>query len=113
MDPRLEILHVLSAFYLRLGDAERALALVGVAAEASPANLDIAETLIRCYIAMDQPDAALKHLDGLAARLSAGRDTVRLDVLRSQALWTAGRRQEARRLYAQAQDRRTAMGGRQ
>lgn len=106
MDSRLEILHVLSAFYLRLGDAPRALALVAVAAEAAPGNLDVAETLIRCYIAMDQPDAALRHLENLSARIPARGGDRRLEVLRSQALWVAGRRQEARRLYGLIQQQR-------
>lgn len=99
MDPRLETLHVLSAFYLRLGDAQRALALVAVVAEAAPGNLDVAETLIRCYIAMGQADVALRHLDCLAPHVHAQDGGGRLDTLRSQALWAVGRRQEARRLY--------------
>lgn len=107
MDQRLETLHVLSAFYLRLGDAPRALALVAIAAEAEPANLDLAETLIRCYIAMGQSEAALHHLDCLTAHVPARGDDGRLDILRSQALWGAGRRQEARRLYSRTRQRRT------
>lgn len=99
MDQRLETLHVLSAFYLRLGDAPRALALVAVAAESAPGNLDVAETLIRCYIAMGQADAALRHLECLTPHVVAQDGGGRLDTLRSQALWAAGRRQEARRLY--------------
>lgn len=107
MDSRLEILHVLSAFYLRLGDAPRALALVAVVAEAAPGNLDVAETLIRCYLAMGEADAALRHVENLAARVPAHGGDRRLEVLRSQALWVAGRRQEARRLYSRVQQQRS------
>lgn len=99
MDQRLEILHVLGAFYLRLGDPKRALALIGVAAEAAPRDLDLADVLVRCYVAMGEGEAALTHLDKLAPHLRSKADQGRFDRLRAQALWVAGRRQEARRLY--------------
>lgn len=107
-DKHLKVLHILSAFYFRLGDVTRALALVAVAAEAAPNDPDLAETLIRCYIATGQAEAALKRLDQLG--FTAGRRREReLDGLRSQALWVAGRREEARRLYASVLDDWTAL----
>lgn len=99
MDSRLEVLHALGGFYLRLGDGSRALALVAVAAEAAPGNLDLAATLIRCYLALGQSEAALRHMENLTSRVPLPAGDTRLDELRVRALWMAGRRQEARRLH--------------
>ena len=99
---QLKILCVLSAFYLRLGDASRALALIAVAAEAAPHDAAVAEMLIRCHLAVGQADAALTRLDWLATRYPDRRTDKNFQILRSRALWMAGRRTEARQLYARA-----------
>jgi type III secretion protein Y len=110
MEKPLEVLHGLGAFHLRLGNAHRALALVALAAESAPDDMDVMETMIRCYIAAGEAEAALRLLDGLALRNLGRQVDRRLEDLRSRALWTAGRREEARRLYARALERRAAAG---
>jgi type III secretion protein Y len=106
MEKPLEVLHVLGAFYLRLGNVPRALALTALAAESAPEDADVMETLVRCYIAAGEAEAALKFLDGLALRNMGRHIDRRLEDLRSKALWVAGRRDEARRLYARVLEHR-------
>ena len=106
MEKPLEVLHVLGAFYLRLGNVPRALALTALAAESAPDDIEVMETLVRCYIAAGEAETALKFLDGLALRNMGRAVDRRLEGLRSRALWVAGRHEEARRLYARVLERR-------
>jgi thioredoxin-like negative regulator of GroEL len=88
------MLRALGAFRLSLGDSGRALALLAAAFEAVPNDGGTARLLIRSYIAAGQGEAALSLLDALAAAgIAEGFDT-----LRCEALWLAGRRDEARAL---------------
>ena len=104
LEHQLKILNVLSAFYLKLGDAPRALALIAVAAEAAPHDAAVTEMLIRCQLAVGQADAALNRLDWLATRHPDRRTDKTFQVLKSRALWMAGRKAEARQLHARAID---------
>lgn len=99
-DRQITMLHTLGAFYLRIGDADRALAVTAAAFEAAPRRPGLAATLIRCYVAAGEGGGALALLDRMDFADADDGERRALALLRSQSLWLAGRKAEARLLRA-------------
>jgi type III secretion protein Y len=92
----LQLLHALGFIYANHGQTKRALVLQLLASRLEPENRGVLRTLAYTFLSDGAPDHAL----AVIARLKALReDDPSLDLLYSRALWEAGQRTEARRVF--------------
>jgi type III secretion protein Y len=104
-----ELLHSLSYVYGCQGQTRRALVLNLIAARLAPDDQEVLRTLAYTFLLDGAPDQALEIIERLYAMQEAGEPTLQL--LKSQALWAAGRHVEARetfKLYHQQRAMRDA-----
>jgi type III secretion protein Y len=95
-----DLLLALGWLYLRSGHHRRGLVLVLLARHAAPDDPAVARTLAWAFVVNGSGEEALAILDGIAPPPSAAADPP-LRLLRSRALWLAGRAEEARRCFAE------------
>jgi type III secretion protein Y len=92
----LQLLHALGFIYANHGQTKRALVLQLLASRIEPENRGVLRTLAYTFLSDGAPEAAL----AVIARLrSLNDDDPSLDLLHARALWEAGQRAEARRMF--------------
>ena len=103
-----DLLHGLGYVYGRHGQTKRALVLQLIAARLAPDDPGILRTLAHTFLLDGAPDRALAIIGRLDTM--AGADDPGLQLLKSRALWAAGRQAEARDAFRLFRERR-AEGG--
>ena len=99
----LELLHALGFIYANHGQTKRALVLQLLASRIEPENRGVLRTLAHTFLS----DGAPQHALAIIARLRLLKeDDPSLDLLHSRALWEAGERVEARRMFRRFMARR-------
>jgi type III secretion protein Y len=99
----LQLLHALGFIYANHGQTKRALVLQMLASRLEPENRGVLRTLAYTFLS----DGAPGHALAVIARLRAlNEDDPSLDLLHSRALWEAGQRAEARRVFRNFLQRR-------
>jgi type III secretion protein Y len=92
----LQLLHALGFIYANHGQTKRALVLQLLASRIEPEDRGVLRTLAHTFLS----DGAPRHALSVIARLRALKeDDPSLDLLHSRALWQAGERGEARRVF--------------
>lgn len=99
-----ELLHSLGHIYGSHGQTKRALVLQLIAARLSPGDPAILRSLAYGFLMDGEPDRALAVIDRLEALEGSERPAFHL--LKSRALWVAGRELEARRAFRDYLERR-------
>ncbi|MDH3664933.1 MAG: hypothetical protein OEU92_33795 [Alphaproteobacteria bacterium] len=106
-----DLLHALAFLYLRHGQNRRALTLALLAARDAPDDIGILRTLAYAFIANDAPGEALEVIERLE-RLDFADGAGQIHrLLKARALLHAGRRVEAKAVFRQFVEMRTAKGG--
>ena len=100
----MRLLHALGYLYGCHGQTKRALVLQLIAARLAPHDAGILRSLAYTFLMDGAPDRALAVIDRL--RTMEGGDHPALDLLKSRALWEAGNRIEARRVFRDFVERR-------
>src|SRR4029078_8348063 len=96
-DQTVEVLHALGHLYARHGQPKRGLVLLLIAARLAPNDEGVLRTLAAPFLRSASPQAAAEVLDRLKAL--GGANQPMLDLLRSRALWLAGKDSEAKRTF--------------
>lgn len=91
-----ELLMGMGELYRRTGQPQRGLVMLLIAAQLSPRNPVLLRSLAMSFTDSAQPDRALSALDRLQE--VEGQSPGQL-LLRSRALWAAGRSEEARQCF--------------
>lgn len=99
-----ELLHCLGYVYGRHGQTKRALVLQLIAARLAPEDLGVLRTLAYTFLLDGAPERALTIIGRLDAMDAAGEPGLQL--LKSRALWAAGRQAEARQVFRTYRQRR-------
>jgi type III secretion protein Y len=99
-----DVLHGLGYLYGRHGQTRRALALQLIAARLAPDDAGVLRSLAHAFLQDGEPDRALAVIHRLDAMPGAGE--AGLQLLKSRALWAAGRRDEARDAFRLFLERR-------
>lgn len=95
-DNTLQLLHALGYIYANHGQTKRALVLQLIASKLEPDNRPVLRTLAYTFLSDGAPERAL----AVIARLrSLDEDDPSLDLLQGRALWRAGHKAEARRVF--------------
>ena len=103
-DAATELLHSLGHIYGSHGQTKRALVLQLIAARLAPGNPGILRSLAYGFLMDGEPERALAIIDHLAA--IEGTDLPAFHLLKSRALWAAGRQLEARQAFRDYLERR-------
>ncbi|MFQ3786223.1 hypothetical protein [Halomonas sp. A29] len=98
-----ELLHMMGHLYLKSSETKRGLVLLLIAAHIAPDHAGILHTLVRAFIAVGDTPRALEAIDRLERLQGASPG---LTLLQSRALWVAGQKDEARRLFRDYLQRR-------
>lgn len=98
-----DLLHMLGHLYAKSGDHKRGLVLLLLAAHIAPAHPGILHTLTRAFIAVGDARRALNAIDRLE-QLQGPSPTLML--LKSRALWSEGREDDARHCFREYLQRR-------
>ena len=100
----MRLLHALGYLYGCHGQTKRALVLQLIAARLAPDDTSILRSLAYTFLMDGAPERALAVIERLRAMEDG--DHPALDLLKSRALWAAGREIEARRTFRDFLDRR-------
>jgi type III secretion protein Y len=100
----MRLLHALGYLYGCHGHTKRALVLQLIAARLAPDDTGILRSLAYTFLLDGAPERALAVIERLRAMDTD--DHAALDLLKSRALWEAGREIEARRVFRDFLDRR-------
>jgi type III secretion protein Y len=92
----IELLKGLGELYRRGGHVQRGLVMLLIAAHLAPEDAALLRSLVIAFTDSGQPDRALSALDRLA-QLEG--ESAQLLLLRSRALWAAGRKEDARHCF--------------
>lgn len=91
-----DLLKGMGELYRRSGQSQRALVMLLIAVQMGPADASLLRNLIMAFIDSGQADRALSVLDRLEELES---ESTGLLLLRSRALWSGGRKDEARQCF--------------
>lgn len=91
-----KVLQVLASVLTSQSKEERAATLLEYALERDPDNSSVKKALGGVYTLLDRYDEALSMIDATLADDPTPADVERLLIVRSEALWKAGREEEAR-----------------
>lgn len=93
LEAKVQLLHALGYLYCRHGQVKRALVLLLLAGRLAPRDEGLLRTLAYAFICDGAGLSALRVLDHLGTLSGGDR---RIELLRSRALWLAGKEAEAR-----------------
>lgn len=91
-----ELLKGLGELYRRSGQSQRALVMLLIAVQLAPADTGLLRNLVMAFTDSGQADRALSALDRLHEYEG---ESPGLLLLRSRALWSGGRKDEARQCF--------------
>lgn len=102
-EAKVQLLHALGYLYCRHGQVKRALVLLLLAGRLAPRDVGVLRTLAYAFICDGAGQSALRVLDHLD---TLGEGERKVALLRSRALWLAGKEAEARECFRAFTDER-------
>ncbi|MCJ2371993.1 tetratricopeptide repeat protein [Pseudomonas sp. RGM 3321] len=101
----IELLHGMGDLYRRSGQPQRALVMLLIAIQLAPTNSALLHSLVLAFTDSGDTDRAIAALDRLVEQQG---ESAALLLLRSRALWKAGRKDDARQCFRRYLEARRA-----